>query len=130
MVVSTMYFVTIPIALLLLHLGMTLVIVYVVKITCQIAETIYSAKYLAKIVNFNIKPFARNSALSCLFMLIGLLFPLSITSFLEMNSILSAIINTVLGEAIFIVAVWKWGLTKLQQIKIKQYVSKKMRIEL
>lgn len=130
MVVSTMYFVTIPIALLLLHLGMTLVIVYVVKIICQIAETIYSAKYLAKIVNFNIKSFARNSALSCLFMLIGLLFPLSITSFLEMNSILSAIINTVLGEAIFIVAVWKWGLTKLQQTKIKQYVSKKMRIEL
>ena len=124
-IVSTMYFITIPIALLLLYLGMTLTIVFVVKIICQIIETLYSAKYLSKIVNFDIKPFIKNSVLSCLFMLIGIALPLSVTPFIETGSILSAITNTIIGETIFMLSVWKLGLTKPQRNKIKLYVKNK-----
>ena len=104
---------------------MTLTIVFVVKIICQIIETLYSAKYLSKIVNFDIKPFIKNSVLSCLFMLIGIALPLSVTPFIETGSILSAITNTIIGETIFMLSVWKLGLTKPQRNKIKLYVKNK-----
>ncbi len=129
-VTSIMYFMTIPIALILLHIGMSLTGVYVIKIICQVAEIIYSAKYLSMFVDFDIKSFAKGSLLSCLFLFSSLLLPILVMTFTDMNVFLTAIVNTIIGETVFALAVWKWGLSKSQRERLGKYIKTKLGIKI
>lgn len=124
-VTSIIYFASIPAALISLHFGMALAGVFVIKIFCQIAETVYSAAYLSRFVEFDTKTFAKDCVTSCMMLLFCTGVPYVITVLTDMGMILSAIVTTITGEALFATAVWQLGLTQSQKGKIRSYVVAK-----
>lgn len=127
-IVSLMYFVSIPIALVGLYCGMALVGVLVVKIIIQILETIYGVKYLRKLVYFNSKEFVKNGIISCLALSVGIIVSVYLKQFIITDTIFSSILVSIIGEFIFILFIWCFGLSKEQKGKIQKYIEKKNRV--
>lgn len=123
-VTSLIYFISIPISLISLHFGIALVGVFVIKIVCQVVETIYSARYLSHFVEFESKTFVKDCIISCMSLLFCLGIPYIMTISTDMNMILSAFITTIIGETLFAMIVWQCGLTQTQKNKIRSYIVK------
>lgn len=124
-IVSIMYFTTIPITLVALNFGMVLVGVFVIKIICQILESVYSIKYLSSLIDFDSKRFITNSLISTAALLFGIFIPINLKQYIIMEDIPLAILLSFIGEFIFILFLWTLGLSKEQKNKILSSIRKK-----
>lgn len=123
-VTSIIYIISVPISLLSLHIGFALACVFIIRIMCQILEGLYSVHYLTKLVDFEVKKYTRESVLSCIALIFCLIVPYVITLLFEMNELISACVTTLIGESLFFLFVWQWGLNSSQKVKIKSYMAK------
>lgn len=126
-VTSLLYFISLPVAYLLLKCGVAIICVFIVRIICQILSMIYSALYLSKLAPFNSNHYFTDCLISSLILLIGIALPKFLQSAINTNIYLTAIITSILGEAIFIIVTLKWGVSNSQRKNIKSFISSKMK---
>lgn len=126
-ITSLFYFISLPIAYLLLDYSKILICVFIVRIVCQIFTMIYSGLYLSKLAPFDCKHYFKDCFISSLALLIGITIPISLQSSINLNMYASAFITSLIGEVLFIGFILKWGLSISQRNNLKLFILSKIK---
>lgn len=124
---SCILMLSIPISLITLHNGFSLVIVYIIKIFFQICVLIYSAIYLRRIVeDFKINKFLSITLFNIFILTICIGISYVSKQYIVQAEFGSVIASTLIGWSIFAVLVWNFGLTNNQRQEIITFTRSKL----